>query len=193
MSKQNNIKSILNNHKIIPVVTFQNKESIQPVVENLLSQNINCIEVTLRNNISREALGEIIHLYGNQLSVGAGTVLNNNDIQFCMDHKVDFMVSPGSPKFLINDFQKSKIPFLPGVSSINDVMNALELDCDTLKFFPALMSGGINMLQQFNNLFSQVYFCPTGGINEFNYKEFLSLSNVICVGGSWVVNTNKKI
>ena len=83
MSKQNNIKSILNNHKIIPVVTFQNKESIQPVVENLLSQNINCIEVTLRNNISREAVGEIIHLYGNQLSVGAGTILNNNDIQFC--------------------------------------------------------------------------------------------------------------
>ena len=66
---------------------------------------------------------------------------------------------------------------------------ALKLDCDSFKFFLAF----INMLKQFNNLFSQDIFCPTCGINEFNYKEFLSLSNVICVGGSWEDKTNKKI
>ena len=61
------------------------------------------------------------------------------------------------------------------------------MDCNTLKFFPALLSGGVNMLKQFNNLFKDVKFCPTGGINEFNYNEFLSLPNVVSVGGSWVI------
>ena len=69
------------------------------------------------------------------------------------------------------------------------INEALKLDCDSFKFFLAF----INMLKQFNNLFSQDIFCPTCEINEFNYKEFLSLSNVICVGGSWEVKTNKKI
>ena len=69
------------------------------------------------------------------------------------------------------------------------INEALKLDCDSFKFFLAF----INMLKQFNNLFSQDIFCPTCGINEFNYKEFLSLSNVICVGGSWEDKTNKKI
>ena len=69
------------------------------------------------------------------------------------------------------------------------INEALKLDCDSFKFFLAF----INMLRQFNNLFSQDIFCPTCGINEFNYKEFLSLSNLICKGGSWVVKTNKKI
>ena len=69
------------------------------------------------------------------------------------------------------------------------INEALKLDCDSFKFFLAF----INMLKQFNNLFSQDIFCPTCGINKFNYKEFLSLSNVICVGGSWEDKTNKKI
>ena len=69
------------------------------------------------------------------------------------------------------------------------INEALKLDCDSFKFFLAF----INMLKQFNNLFSQDIFCPTCGINEFNYKEFLSLSNLICEGGSWVDKTNKKI
>ena len=73
------------------------------------------------------------------------------------------------------------------------INEALKLDCDSFKFFLAFINRVINMLKQFNNLFSQYIFCPTCGINEFNYKEFLSLSNVICVGGSWEDKTNKKI
>ena len=82
MNNQNNIRSVLNNHKIIPVVTFTNKEDIQPIVESLLDQQIKCIEVTLRNSISRDAVEVIKNIYGDKIAVGVGTVLNKSDVLF---------------------------------------------------------------------------------------------------------------
>ena len=101
MNNQNNIRSVLNNHKIIPVVTFTNKEDIQPIVESLLDQQIKCIEVTLRNSISRDAVEVIKNIYGDKIAVGVGTVLNKSDVLFSQENNVDFMVSPGATKNLI--------------------------------------------------------------------------------------------
>ena len=111
MNNQNNIRSVLNNHKIIPVVTFTNKEDIQPIVESLLDQQIKCIEVTLRNSISRDAVEVIKNIYGDKIAVGVGTVLNKSDVLFSQENNVDFMVSPGATKNLINEFENSN--FLP--------------------------------------------------------------------------------
>ena len=94
------------------------------------------------------------------------------------------MVSPGFTSDLINSFNKAEIPFLPGISSSNDVLLAKQFDCETLKFFPAELCGGIKMLKQFQILFPTVKFCPTVGIGLNNYLE---LENVISVGGSWLM------
>jgi 2-dehydro-3-deoxyphosphogluconate aldolase/(4S)-4-hydroxy-2-oxoglutarate aldolase len=80
----------------------------------------------------------------------------------------------------------SKIPFIPGASTPSEIMQALEYGCDTLKFFPANLFGGIKALKTYGNVFPQVKFCPTGGVNESTFEEYLDLDNVISVGGSWM-------
>jgi 2-dehydro-3-deoxyphosphogluconate aldolase/(4S)-4-hydroxy-2-oxoglutarate aldolase len=55
-----------------------------------------------------------------------------------------------------------------------------------LKLFPALQAGGVSMLQALAGPFPDVLFCPTGGITRATATEYLALSNVVCVGGSWV-------
>ncbi len=191
MDKQNGIRHILFQHEVIPVVTFSTFDQIEHTVNQLLKREIKCIEITLRNEVSRKAVSLVSEKYGHQISVGVGTVINLDDIQFCELNNVDFIVSPGSPSYLLKYLNNTSIPFLPGVSTINDIMNAMEYGCDTLKFFPAELSGGVNMLKQFNGLFNRIKFCPTGGVNEFNYQDYLSLENVISVGGSWIIKEKK--
>ena len=190
MTKQNGIRNILSQHNVIPVVTFSDISQIDNVVNHLLSKKIKCIEITLRNEISRKAVSIVKDKFLDQIAVGVGTVVNKDDVDFCKNNHVDFIVSPGSPSYLLKWLENTSIPFLPGVSSVNDIMNTMEFGLDTLKFFPAELSGGIKMLKQFNTLFSQVKFCPTGGINELNYQDYLAMENVLSVGGSWIVEYN---
>ena len=181
MDKQNSIRHILAQHKVIPVVTFSDINQIDVVVEHLLSKDIRCIEITLRNEKSRNAVPIVKNKFANQMAVGVGTVLNEDDIHFCESNHVDFIVTPGSPSYLLKLLDNTTIPFLPGVSSINDIMNTMEFGLDTLKFFPAELSGGLKMLNQFNGLFSHVKFCPTGGVNLQNAFKFLKKGNDIVV------------
>jgi len=75
---------------------------------------------------------------------------------------------------------------IPGVSNVSQIISAIENNCNTLKFFPAILSGGLQALENFYQLFPLVKFCPTGGIGAVNFKSFLELKNVISVGGSWL-------
>jgi 2-dehydro-3-deoxyphosphogluconate aldolase/(4S)-4-hydroxy-2-oxoglutarate aldolase len=100
---------------------------------------------------------------------------------------VDFLVSPGLSPDLAAAFLKSKTPFIPGVATPSDIITAQAYGFDTLKFFPANLFGGLGALKAYGQVFPAVKFCPTGGINDTNYKDFLALNNVIAVGGSWLV------
>ena len=187
MNKQFNIRQILKDNPLIPVVKFENINEIEPVVNHLIKFNIKCIEITLRTPISFDAIEYVKLNFKNELLLGVGTVVNSKQVSKCVDIGVDFMVSPGITNRLISSFNESNIPYIPGISSVNDVLHAMELDCDTLKFFPAELSGGIKMLKHFNSLFPNVKFCPTGGIGANNYKSYQEQENVISVGGSWLV------
>ena len=143
MDKQNGIRHILTQHKVIPVVTFSDINQIDPVVEHLLSKDIRCIEITLRNENSRRAVPIVKNKFANQMAVGVGTVLNEDDVHFCESNHVDFIVSPGSPSYLLKLLDNTTIPFLPGVSSINDIMNTMEFGLDTLKVFSCRTFWGI--------------------------------------------------
>jgi 2-dehydro-3-deoxyphosphogluconate aldolase/(4S)-4-hydroxy-2-oxoglutarate aldolase len=97
------------------------------------------------------------------------------------------MVSPGVTEKIINAMIESEIPFLPGISNVSQIMLANQYKCETLKFFPAIISGGINTLNQYNKLFPNIMFCPTGGVSSINFRGFLELKNVISVAGSWLI------
>jgi 2-dehydro-3-deoxyphosphogluconate aldolase/(4S)-4-hydroxy-2-oxoglutarate aldolase len=184
---QNNIESILNQNSIIPVVTINNINEIAPKINFILNKNIKCIEVTLRTKVAFEAIEFIKKNYGHKISVGIGTVINIEQIHRAVKIGVDFIVSPGISEDLARELINSKIPFITGISTPSDIILGLSMGLRFFKFFPANLFGGIPALKTYQFVFPNVRFCPTGGINEDSYAEYLELENVLSVGGSWML------
>lgn len=186
--KQNNIISILKNNPIIPVATIDELSKVDEYYKTLVHQNINCIEITLRNDISWDAIQMFKKKYGSSFKVGVGTITSKNQIDKCKDIGVDFMVSPGYTPTLIDCFEESNIPFLPGISTPSEIIDGINKNLKYFKFFPANIFGGLKALITYQSVFKGIYFCPTGGLNSSNFDDYLNLSNVISVGGSWLLN-----
>lgn len=184
--RQNNIRKLLEKHPVIPVVTFNHLDEVVPQIEKLRSQGVNCIEITLRTDIAFDAIAFAIEKFGTSFDVGVGTIVNESQIQKASELGVAFMVSPGINASLSKSFEDSKIPFIPGVATPSEIIQGIQLGWDTFKFFPAQLFGGYNALTTYGQVFPEIRFCPTGGINESNYKDYLALTNVISVGGSWL-------
>lgn len=186
MNSQNNISNLLNKHALIPVVSFESNDDPMKFVEFLMKQGISCIEVTLRNEHAFDAIRLIKAQQIENFDIGVGTVISPKQIDELISIGVDFMVSPALQLSLIEKLKQSGIPFLPGVSTPSDIVNALTLNINYLKFFPAHLFGGKAALSTYASVFPDVKFCPTGGIGENDYQQYLNLSNVVSVGGSWI-------
>jgi 2-dehydro-3-deoxyphosphogluconate aldolase/(4S)-4-hydroxy-2-oxoglutarate aldolase len=185
--KQNNIKGVLEKHKVIPVVTINNVDEIERIINGLIEKGIFCIEVTLRTDFALSAIEIIKSKYGHQLSVGVGTVVSKEQIKALQALNVDFIVSPGINTELGKSLMESGIPFIPGVATPSDIILGMQMGWDTFKFFPANLFGGMDALKTYGQVFPSVHFCPTGGINADTFNSYLELKNVISVGGSWMM------
>ena len=119
--------------------------------------------------------------------VGIGTVVTKEQIIQAKDLGVSFMVSPGINEKLAPHFEESKIAFIPGIATPSEIILGKQLNWNTFKFFPAHLFGGLKSLKTYGQVFPDVKFCPTGGINEDSHQDYLSLQNVISVGGSWII------
>ena len=183
---QNNIQSVLEKNNLIPVVTIYDLIEIDSIIEPLLKKGIFCIEVTLRTPCAFDALREIKLKYPNQILLGVGTVINEKQIDELKDIGVDFIVSPATSVHLLEVLTKSGIPYITGIATPSDILLGIEAGCKYFKFFPATIFGGVDALKTYAQLFPEIKFCPTGGLNENTYKDYLSLPNVISVGGSWM-------
>lgn len=187
MKTQFGIRNLLENHSIVPVVNIKEVSQVSKTIDKLKAQGINCIEITLRSELAFEAIKEAIKVSPKDFLVGVGTIVSSEQVKVCVDLGVDFMVSPGISEEIAKAFNKSNIPFLPGVMTPSEIIANLNRGWDTFKLFPFNFAGGIKALKTYGGVFEEVRFCPTGGISESTYKEILELDNVICVGGSWVV------
>ena len=116
----------------------------------------------------------------------AGTVNTAQQLRDVVKAGVDGIISPGLTVSLLEAAREEKIPYLPGVGTASEVLLAIEHGLTECKLFPATVVGGIGALKAFNGPFSQIRFCPTGGVSPDNFKDFLALPNVMCVGGSWL-------
>ncbi|NQZ31532.1 MAG: bifunctional 4-hydroxy-2-oxoglutarate aldolase/2-dehydro-3-deoxy-phosphogluconate aldolase [Oceanospirillaceae bacterium] len=170
---------------IIPVVAIQSSADAVPLAHALIEGGINVIEITLRTDAALKSM-ELIAKELPQMNIAAGTVINPEQYQQCIDAGATFVISPGVTQSLLEKGQDNKVPFLPGISSASELMQIIEMGYARSKFFPAEAAGSIAMLKALSGPFSQVKFCPTGGITLENAQNFLSLSNVMCVGGSWL-------
>lgn len=182
---QDKIIEILQISPIVPVVVVENIKDAVPLAQSLIEGGIPIIEVTLRSSCALEAI-ELIAKNVPKMRVGAGTILNPTQLEQAQNRGAEFLISPGLTIKLLEHAKKKDMPLIPGVSSSSEVMQALELGYNALKFFPAEYCGGVKLLNAFNGPFKGVKFCPTGGISVDNMRSYLDLENVLCVGGSWL-------
>ncbi|MDC1066481.1 bifunctional 4-hydroxy-2-oxoglutarate aldolase/2-dehydro-3-deoxy-phosphogluconate aldolase [Alphaproteobacteria bacterium] len=181
-----NINSILSLSPVMPVLTINKLDKVEYLFDALQEGGLKTVEITLRTSCALEVIEKISKEYPS-LKIGAGTVLNNENLQSVKDAGATFAVSPGSTFSLGKKAIEMKIPFLPGISNSSDIMNLINLDYKFFKFFPAQAAGGIEYLKSLSGPFPEIMFCPTGGITQENANKWLSQKNVICVGGSWIV------
>ncbi|GIU00283.1 ketohydroxyglutarate aldolase [Sulfurovum sp. TSL6] len=171
---------------IVPVIALENEEDALPLAKALLEGGINIMEITLRTQAGLKAI-EIISKALPQMHVGAGTVLNRSDFKNAVAHGAAFVFSPGISEALMQTSKELNIALIPGVATASEVMLAKNNGFEHCKLFPATLAGGIEILKAFFGPFPSMRFCPTGGINLDNINGFLSLENVLCAGGSWIV------
>ncbi len=182
---QDKIIEVLQISPIVPVVVIEDLNDAVPLAQSLIEGGIPIIEVTLRSSCALEAI-ELIAKNVPKMRVGAGTILNLTQLEQAQNRGAEFLISPGLTIKLLEHAKKKNMPLIPGVSSSSEVMQALELGYNALKFFPAEYCGGVKLLNAFNGPFKGVKFCPTGGISADNMRSYLNLENVLCVGGSWL-------
>ena len=176
---------ILSKIKVLPVLEIESHVDPEKLIGSLIDGNINVIEVTLRNEMGLKHIEQIRNKFP-EIKVGAGTVLNIKQLTLSIKSGAQFAVSPGYDLELALKAKELSFPYLPGVSSPSDIMSLFKINFNVFKLFPANALGGISYLKSLSGPFPKALFCPTGGINEMNYKEWIAEKNVICVGGTWL-------
>jgi 2-dehydro-3-deoxyphosphogluconate aldolase/(4S)-4-hydroxy-2-oxoglutarate aldolase len=178
------IDEIMRTSPVIPVLVLDGDEDWTKLAETFVGAGLRVLEVTLRTNGALDAIRRMSDLPG--AIVGAGTVLNERQLDAAVDAGARFIVSPGLTEPLAKAVERSGIAYLPGVATAGDIMRGLDLGLDRFKFFPAETSGGIAALKALTGPFGGIRFCPTGGIQADRAAEWLALDAVLCVGGSWL-------
>lgn len=169
---------------IVPVLVVDDAVHAQPLAQALVTGGLPALEVTLRTPAALEVIAEMAKVDGGV--VGAGTLLTPEDVHAAIDAGAKFGVSPGATDRLLDACEEAGLPLLPGVATATEAMRLLERGYTMLKFFPAEAAGGAPALKAIGAPIPQVSFCPTGGVSPANASNYLSLSNVVCAGGSWV-------
>jgi 2-dehydro-3-deoxyphosphogluconate aldolase/(4S)-4-hydroxy-2-oxoglutarate aldolase len=179
------LHAVLASTPVLPVVVIDDAAHATPLAQALLRGGIDAIEITLRTSAALDAIRAIAQEVP-KMRVGVGTVLTARDLDASAKAGATFAVSPGATPALLDAARSSPLPLLPGIATTSDIMQGLEFGYSFFKFFPAASSGGVEALKAFGGPFAQARFCPTGGINLQNAPGYLALSNVVCVGGSWL-------
>lgn len=169
---------------VVPVLVIDDATKAANLARALVAGGLPALEVTLRTPAALDAIRAMAKVPGG--IVGAGTLLTPEDVKAAKAAGATFGVSPGATDRLVQACIDEGLPLLPGAATASEVMALLEKGYTVQKFFPAEASGGAKALAAIGAPIPQVKFCPTGGISPKNVGDYLSLSNVVCVGGSWV-------
>ncbi|MBT8145883.1 MAG: bifunctional 4-hydroxy-2-oxoglutarate aldolase/2-dehydro-3-deoxy-phosphogluconate aldolase [Gammaproteobacteria bacterium] len=183
------LQALLGQFKVVPVLTVSSVESGLAVCRALQAGGIRGVEITLRTPVALEVIAAV----RDQLDgfhVGAGTVKTVNDLRELKKLDVAFAVSPGFTRRLSDCAFELDVPLLPGVATASEILAGLETGRNFFKLFPAQAVGGIPLLKSLAAPFAEACFCPTGGVSPDNFRDYLALPNVVCVGGSWMVNSS---
>lgn len=179
-----NVRELMQVAPVIPVLVIDDVAKARPLAEALVAGGLRVLEVTLRTPVALDAMRAMADVPG--AIVGVGTALDGDDLKRAQDNGASFAVSPGFTAELGAAANAINMPLLPGIMTPADIMRARDGGFTELKFFPASQAGGPQLLKAFSGPFVDTVFCPTGGISATTATDYLSLPNVLCVGGSWV-------
>lgn len=169
---------------VVPVLVIDDLAHAGPLAQALVAGGLPALEVTLRTPVALDAIRAMAEVTGGV--VGAGTLLTPADVKAAKTAGARFGVSPGASERLLDACAEHDLPLLAGAATASEIMALLERGYAAMKFFPAEQSGGAAFLKSIGAPIPQVGFCPTGGISLKNARDYLGLSNILCVGGSWV-------
>ncbi|MEI6085141.1 MAG: bifunctional 4-hydroxy-2-oxoglutarate aldolase/2-dehydro-3-deoxy-phosphogluconate aldolase [Verrucomicrobiota bacterium] len=175
--------------RVVPVAVIDEVEDAVPLADALLAAGLDVIEVTFRTAAAPDAIRAITKAHPGML-VGAGTLLDVNQVRQAKDAGAKFGVAPGLNPTIVQASLAAGMPFVPGVATASDVERGLELGCKIQKLFPADVLGGVKLLKAFAGPYAHtgVKFIPLGGVNAQNMSEYLALPIVAAIGGSWIVD-----
>lgn len=183
--KTEKLLSILQLQPVVPVLVVDRVATAIPLAQALVAGGLKAIEITLRTEAALDAIKAVAdEVEGAE--VGAGTILNARQYEAAVSAGSTFIVSPGTTQELLDAARGSPVPMLPGAATPSEAMALREEGYAVLKFFPAEQAGGAAYLKSLSSPLGGISFCPTGGITAKTAMDYLSLPNVICVGGSWV-------
>lgn len=171
---------------IIPVVVLNDAKDAEPLGECLMKGGLPAAEVTFRTAAAEESIRIISSKYPDML-VGAGTVLTIDQVDRAVNAGAKFIVSPGLDPVIVKYCLEKDIPVCPGTQSPSEMIQAINLGLDHVKFFPAENSGGLKMIKAIGSALTSLKFMPTGGINATNVVDYLKNDKIFCAGGSWMV------
>jgi len=184
-AKTEKLLSVLKLQPVVPVLIIEDVAHAVPLARALVAGGLKAIEITMRTAAALDAIRAVANEVEGAVA-GAGTILNAKHFEQAVAAGSQFIVSPGSTRGLLDAARESDIPLLPGAVTSSEIMALKEEGYDVLKFFPAEQAGGANYIKSLASPFAGTMFCPTGGISLKNAKDYLSLPNIVCVGGSWV-------
>ncbi len=171
---------------IIPVVVLNDAKDAEPLGRALVEGGLPAAEVTFRTDAAEESIRIMAEKFPDML-VGAGTVLTKDQVDRAVNAGAKFIVSPGFDPEIVKYCLEKDIPVCPGTQSPSEMLAAMNLGLDHVKFFPAELSGGLKMIKAVTAALTTLKVMPTGGISEKNVTEYLECDKIFCAGGSWMV------
>ena len=170
----------------MPVIVLKDVAHAVPLAKALVEGGLDILEITMRTAVALDCIKAIAKDVPEAI-VGAGTVINADGFAAAVAAGSKFVVSPGLTEEVLRASRDHLLPLLPGVATASEIMRGLSMGLKTFKFFPAENVGGAPAIKALGGPFPQVSFCPTGGVSTRNLQTYLSLPNVVCAGGSWMV------
>lgn len=175
-----------NNYKVIPVVVIKQIEDTIPTLQALVDGDLPVAEITFRTACAEDAIKLGVKTFPD-MYIGAGTVINKDQAVRAINAGAKFIVSPGLSKEVALYCKEIGVPYYPGCVTPTEIMEAISLGIDVIKFFPANVYGGLKALKALSGPFPQIKFIPTGGADLTNLKEFLDYEKIYAVGGSFMM------
>jgi len=178
--------SLVKNSPILPVLHMESIDDAINVSRALYKGGITSAEIVLRSDVAFECITAVSEQVP-EMNIGVGTLTNPQQVKDAVSAGAKFLVSPSFTKTLATAMIDTGLPMLPGVVTPSEITQALELGIKEVKFFPAQQYGGVNTIKALSSVFSQVKFCPTGGVGPNNVADYFALKSIFAVGGSWMV------